>query len=241
MTCLTLIQSVCARVGLPQPNAAVTSSDQKIQQLVAFANEEGQELAARYPWSKLTVPFQFTTIAAEQQFVVSQQNLNINFIINNTIWNRTLRRPVFGPLSPQQWEQQKAMFVQGPWNQFRIIGDGLFFLPAPAAGQTCVFEYQSLNWNGGNPSERGGSLAPQYFAETWIQDADVGILDEKIMALGVIWRWKAAKGLPYAEDFAKYEKRVNDEISRDSSKAVLNMGDKYDTILPGVWVPAGSW
>jgi hypothetical protein len=38
------------------------------------------------------------------------------------------------------------------------------------------------------------------------------------MTQGVIWRWKAAKGLEYAEDYNKYERLVADQMGRDGGK-----------------------
>ena len=47
-SCLRIIQTACRRIGILAPNAAVTSTDQQIIQLVAICEEEGHELAARY-------------------------------------------------------------------------------------------------------------------------------------------------------------------------------------------------
>jgi hypothetical protein len=68
------------------------------------------------------------------------------FIVNDTIWNRTLRMPVFGPDGAQLWQQQKAMYYAGPWNQYRVRGGNILFVPVPTAGQSCYFEYVSQNW-----------------------------------------------------------------------------------------------
>ena len=72
-------------------------------------------------------------------------------------------------------------------------------------------------------------------------DADTPKHSEQLIVLGLIWRWKAAKGLDYAEDFAKYERRVVDAMGRDAGKARLFMdGTTYD-IQPVILVPRGSF
>ena len=59
--------------------------------------------------------------------------------------------------------------------------------------------------------------------------------------MGLIWRWKAAKGLDYSEDYAKYERRVTDAMGRDAGKPKLSMdGASYD-IQPVILVPRGSF
>ena len=65
MSLLSMVQTVCLEVGIPQPNAALTSNDPQILQIVALAQREGKELAA-FPvkdgaWSVLQKQYLFTT------------------------------------------------------------------------------------------------------------------------------------------------------------------------------------
>jgi hypothetical protein len=235
MSLLSLIGSVCVRVGLPRPNAAFTSVDPQVQQVVELASEEGQELAARHPWQALTREATFTTVAAEVQGTIQgMTGPDFKYVINDTIWNRSLRRPVFGPKSPADWQNLKAQFVNGPWNQYRIRGNQVLFTPQPGAGEDCYFEWQSSYWCVG--------LSGSPYADSWGADSDTSLLDERIMALGTIWRWKAAKGLEYAEDFLKYERDVQDAMARDGGKPKLNLGGGGGGDLwPVVVVPAGNW
>lgn len=233
MSVLSIVQSVCQQVGLPSPSSALGNPDQQVTTLVALLNTEGIELAARYQWQALTLQASFTTVASESQGVLATIAPGLKYILNDTIWNRTLRRPVFGPLSPQRWQQLEAMVMQGPWNQFRIRGGNLLFIPLPAAGQSCYFEYISKNWV--------LAIDGVTTRSAWLADTDSSLLDEDIMTQGLIWRWKAAKGFNYAEDYAMYERRVTNAMGRDGGKDTLNMGDiRYD-IYPGIMVPSGSW
>lgn len=252
MTCLSIIQSVCLRVGLPKPNAAITSSDTKIQQMLELLDEEGQELAARHSWQALTILDVFTTVASNVQFSFVEiptvadgsttTNANARFIVNNTIWNKSTRLPIYGCLSPQEWEMLAATSITGPYSRYRIVANSMEFIPVPVAGQTCVYEWVSTNWVRGQFTQAGVPYIPVLgTVARYGSDADLTVLDEQILALGTIWRWKAAKGLPYAEDFAKYEKRVVDAIGRDGSKPILSMGGEYCGIQPVVMVSAGSW
>lgn len=232
LTCLQIIQTVCKRIGITSPNTAFGSYDPQIIQLLAISEEEGQEQATRYPWESLQTEATFTTLATQLQGDLSTIAQGCDYIINDTIWNRTLRRPVYGPRSQADWQQQKAMQINGPFNSYRIIADQINFYPIPVAGQTCAFEYQSKNWI--TPAGGGSSSA-------WTSDTDTPKLNDQLIILGTIWRWKNAKGLDYSEDFSKYERRVLDAMGRDAVKPTLSMsGAKYD-IQPGVFVPAGSW
>jgi len=230
---LTLCQSVSVRVGLLRPNAAYTSADPQVQQIIEFANEEGQQLAARHPWQVLTNEASFATVALEPQgSILTIAGAGFKYILNETIWNRSQRRPVFGPRSPGEWQALKATFINGPWNQFRIRGNQILFTPIPAAGQSCFFEWVSARWC---------TVAAGGTSDVWLSDADTSLLDERIMGLGVVWRWKAAKGLEYAEDYAKYEREVEDAMARDGGKPRLNLNGGSNDLPTVVLVPAGNW
>lgn len=232
LSCLQIIQTACRRIGILAPNAAVGSTDPQIIQLLALSEEEGQEQADRYQWETLQQEATFTTVAAQIQTTVAAITTGFNYIVNDTIWNRTLRRPVYGPKSQQDWQQDKALQLNGPFNSFRIINDVINFYPNPVAGESCYFEYISENWI----TTSGGSASA-----IWTNDADTPKLNSNLMVLGTIWRWKQAKGLDYAEDFAKYESNILDAMGRDAGKPTLSMNGARWEIQPAILVPRGSW
>lgn len=232
MNLLQLVQSACRRIGILAPNAVMSSTDPQIIQLLELSNEEGREQAFRYPWQALQREATFTTVATQVQTALSSVTSLFSYIVNDTIWNRDLRRPVYGPNSQQDWQQAKAMQINGPFNRFRLINNEINFYPIPTAGQSCYFEYLTSGWV--LPSSGGAS-------DVWVTDTDTSLLDDDLLILGLVWRWKAAKGLTYAEDFNKYEARLMDLQNRDAGKQQLNMsGAKYE-IVPAVLIPAGSW
>lgn len=224
MTCLTLVQTAMGRLGFLKPQAVFTSQDLQVQQFLELANEEGQALAEDTNWQVLRKEATFVTVAAQSQGSLTTIAPGCQFIVNDTIWNRSLRFPVFGPLSPQQWQQQAAMFYQGPWNQFRVMNDTINFIPTPPAGQNCAFEYVSRNWTTSN-------------AETFQSDTDASLFDEKLMVLGLIWRFRSAKGLDYQADLTKYQRRMANLRDRETPKPILDMGGD---IFDGVGIPVGN-
>lgn len=233
MSLLTLTQQVCRRIGINAPAGVSASSDPQIIQLMALANEEGQDLATRYPWQALQNESTFTTVATESQGAITTLAASdFRYVLNDIMWDRTLLRPVFGPLAPQQWQELKARNVTGPYCQFRIRGGLLRFIPTPVAGDTVAFEWISKNWV---TVSAGGTSA------TWTADADTGLIDEEAMQQGLIWRWKSAKGLAYEEDFAKYERTVADLMARDGGKPILDMGGATGYWPAGIFVSLGSW
>jgi hypothetical protein len=232
MSLLTIIQDVTVRLGLTKPGSAFSSSDPQIQQLIGLLNEEGSALQNRCRWQTLQTEATFTTLAAQLQGNINTIAPGFIDIINDTIWNRSLRRPVFGPLTPPQWQQIQAQTLQGPWNQFRIRNNQLLVIPAPIAGQNCFFEFNSKNWVTDNQSVKW---------DHFTADDNTVAFDEEVMKLGLRWRWRAEKGFEYAQIFDDYERRVNDLIARDSGKQRLNASGNSFDLYPGIVVASGSW
>lgn len=233
MSLLTIIQDACVEVGLPEPNAAASSTDENIIRLVGLANREGKSLARRYAWSRLTQEATHTTLAAESQGLMTAiAGADFGWIKNDTLFDRTNNRPIY-PADDVSWQQMKANGITGPYNQIRIRGGYLIAIPTPTAGHTWAFEWVSKNWC--ESSTGTGQSA-------WAADTDVGRLDEELMTLGLIWRWKANQGLEYAEDFRNYEMAVTDAMARDGAKSRLVMrGNRGTEFITRKSVSEGSW
>ncbi len=233
-TCLQIIQRVCKMIGLLPPNTAVGSVDPQIMQLLAISEEEGNQLVTRGNWTALQFESVFTTVATEIQGSMDTLAPGFLYMVNDTIWNRDQGVPVFGPVSQQDYQQLKSQVFTGPFNQYRIINNNLHYIPTPAAGMECSFEYIGENWI----STPTRSPITSRF---WQTDTDTPLLKDDLIVLGTIWRWKQVKGLDYAEDFNKYERAVMDALNRDGSKQQLSMEGTTEYFAPTVLVPVGSW
>lgn len=223
MNVLQMVRSVCGAIGLQQPNSLIGSTDLQVIQLRELLNKEGSELGARSSsgWQALVREATFTTVATEIQgsltTIMGATNA-YRHILNETIWNRTRQQPVFGPRGPSAWQGFKAFTFAGPYPEYRIRGASLLFLPVPAAGETCAFEYVSKNWLTSSDGTTQSSIV--------VHDEDVPALDDEILMAGLHWRWLKAKGLDYAEEFSAYERRVVDALARDGTKARLSLDNR---------------
>lgn len=235
---LTIVSDACRRIGLVAPNTATGSTDLQVQQLVALANEEGRELANRYPWTALINEATFVSVALEDQGAINptivSTALGLKYIINDTIWNRSSRYPLAGPTTPSRWQAEKAFGISGPYSRYRIRGGHLLMTPAPGAGLTMAFEYMSENW----VLDATGLTSRDGFT----MDDDYPVLDSNIVTQGVVWRFKQAKGLEYSQDFSKYENMVADAMARDGTKPIVSMeGQTSSNFQPWVTIPLTDW
>lgn len=223
-----MIKDVSIKIGLDQPASVIGNSSQEVLELLAFANEEGRELTRRGNWQILTKEHTFNSLAAEQQ---AAQPSDFNHFIDETFWNRSRRIQFTGPVTSQEWQFIKATTSSQITNTFRFRGGRILLSPVPPAGEVMAYEYISKNWC------QKEDLTPQC---CWENDSDTGILDENIMGLGVLVRFKMAKGLPYSEDLAKYETQVKIALGIDAPKKTVRLSGGED-FSPSVGVPDGNW
>ncbi|MGO4125718.1 hypothetical protein AB4Z01_15055 [Inquilinus sp. YAF38] len=216
MSLLTIVQDVALEVGVTPPSAVVGSPDLQVRQLQRIMQKEAAELAKRSNWTRLILPFEFTTVAGMPQPGALPAEMN-RFSPGRAMWRIDMFRPVLGPLTPEEWAAAISRPVSpGLWGYWRVIGEDLNIYPAPAAGQTVRGEVVSANWciHAGDPVTYG---------DRWTADDDTARLDEELMTLGGIWRWRQTKGLDYAEDMATYERQVEQAAARNGGMKDINM------------------
>lgn len=226
MTALTIIQKVCTLPGLTAPTVVFASTDAQIIQLRSLMNEELVELARDHAWTVLTLEKTFSTVAAAIQ--TNSVPTDFDWYVNETMWNRTTRVKLGGPVSPEEWQTYQAISLLSiPQAVFRFRGGNLLFYPTPAAGQTVAYEYLTNIRVSGSKTE-------------FTADTDTCLLDEQVITLGTRWRFLKAKGFDYAEDFRTYELMKAKAIARDGGARKSFIGGSPRN----PWnanIPDGSW
>lgn len=236
MALLGMIQDVCDDIGLNRPVQIVGSTDAQIKQMLQIANREGRSLAARTQWKSMVRENTFTLALSKNQGVVNGTvvtDSDFDYPINETMWNRTTTLPILGPLDAREYQTLQAFPVTGPYQQFRFQGGHLYIDPIPTSADTVAFEYMSTSW-----CESSGGTGQS----EWLDDTDVGLLDEELMKLGITWRWYQRKGLEYQEDYMEYERRVINAIGREGGAPIKRL-DSHDRDYrqAGIVIPIGSW
>ena len=197
MTLLTIVQDAARGIGIPVPTTVIGNNDDNVARLLRFVTQEGQELVDGFDWTMLQKERTFSALAQEAQ----TNALPSDFMrfIDHTFFNRTRKREVIGPLTPQEWQQQVSLTATVVVDAFRVRGADILVVPNPQAADVLAFEYVSKNWIDTDPVD--GTADSDVFGH----NADAPVLDEPLLTLGAIWRYKASKGFDYAEDFRSYE------------------------------------
>lgn len=241
MTLLATVQRFYRRTNLGSlPTVVLGSTDQQVLQVLALLEEEGNELAGRGDWQRITYEATHTTVATESQGAIetiavsndTTRNAKYRYPKHNTIWDRTENLPI-QIIDGPGWQAEKGFASTSPRYRARIREGDLIVTPTPPAGNTWAFEYVSWHWI----ENTGGTVTYQYFNA----DTDVILLPEPIILMGLRWRWKKEKGFDYQEDFMSYERLVADELGRQGIKRTLHADAMEKESIPGIVVSQGSW
>ncbi len=85
------------------------------------------------------------------------------------------------------------------------------------------------------------AVPPAPYKAYWTLDTDTCTLGDPIVLKWLAWKWPAAKGFEYAEEFNAYERMVQSLLSRDDAPTRIDMSGSCNDLRPGIWVPAGNW
>lgn len=230
MTLLTLVQGASRKVGQAPPTAVVGQTDETTQRMLALAQDEGRELASYGDWRVLRKEKTFTTAATEDQAGQTPIPTDLDAFIDDTFWNRSARRRLYGPMTVDEWQAYKSQSSSPVTDGFYLRGTSWLMMPVPLAGQTIAYEYRSKNWCQSNvPAGQ----------DKWLADTDTGILSEVLMELGLVWRYKQSRGLDWQTDYDKYMFQVQTRLAKDQPRRTISMVDcGYHPILSA---PEGSW
>lgn len=235
MTLLSIVECASDIIGVPRPSAVITSTDQTVRTMLALLNREGQNLAKLRNtwgggWTILEKEHTFTVTDADEDYAFPS---DFGELIFDTAWNRTTFFELRGSLSPQEWQISRSGLVASPALRLRYRikrasgSTREFFLdPIPTAtGDTVVYEYLSNAWV--------SNAAGDTFSTKFAADTDVGLLDENLLEMGLIWRFKAAKGLAFAADLAEYEIERDKLIGNDPGATKLFVARRRFRLPPG--------
>jgi hypothetical protein len=206
-------------IGIPQPASIINNTDPSVLQLLRAANRTGKRLVTRHGWEAITKEGSFTALAAESQGTLTGIASDWNRFKNNTMYDRTSKWKISGPITDTQWQRLNASTSSGVRHWFRIRGGKIIIWPTMTAGHSIYFEYVSKLW-----VDSGTGATPAVpDAAAFGNDANTIAFDEELMTLGIIWRFLKGKGLPYTEQKAEYETELGDQIMQDGAKAVINL------------------
>jgi hypothetical protein len=171
---------------------------------------------------------QFATSSDNLEYIFSQiayslpsdyENLipNTYYQLNNTAWWST------------QLTTQQAAFIQANnglvptpyFNRFRIVGDNIIIDPYPTSNLPYSLLYTSNGWVVDADDNT-------IFKNKFTKDDDQVLIDDDLLTLSVIWRFRASQGASYDEDYQIYSRKLERLSARDGGGAgILDLSNSY--------------
>lgn len=217
MSLLSVVQNAMVMCSQPVPRQVFSSTDDTVMQFQALLYVAGRDLIKRHDWSTLLVTETFTCAATNEQTGYPAANFD-RMARGVDMWNTSSDWPIHGPVNANEWSELVVRTVTTLPQYWRLIG-GVLNIYAPVAGNTIRYEYVSKNWifNTGDLAD-GGRTPTQVTAgstATFTSDVNDFLVPENLLELGLVWRWKQAKQLDYAEDMRTYEIALKDAVDSD--------------------------
>ena len=232
MNLLELVQRFCVRTALPSPSRVLPGGDEQSLQIVGLLDEVLQLCVEDYNWQVLTEEAVFQSQAGQSQGSLSQLAPGFQHMLSETIYDRTRRLPIWGPRDATSWQAMEALPFAGPFYQFRIRGGELLVFPDMEAGAELAFEYYS---------DRAVVSTDNSRKSFFSADTDTCLLPASLLLLGLRWKWKEEKGLPYAENRLQWDEALASAKRQDKAPGNLSLNGGQRAPQPGIFVPAGNW
>lgn len=206
---LNPIKSAILRVSGVVVQEVFASTDQIAVEMVDLANDVAAEIAKSHDWRVLTKVHQVVGDGSQAYPLPTgyDRMVSASSIDDSASW--------FWGYEPFDSVNDWMRYVSGAYSiqspgGWLIIGGEFNFYPAPNG--TAQFPYVSNQW----ARDDSGTLASAFMADT-----DTFLLDDRLLTLGLVWRWLHQKNLEYSEDLATYEIALAREQSRDKGARVL--------------------
>lgn len=213
MTILSVIQDASKFIGIPAPDAVFSSTVREHVELASIAQEMAERIANGHDWQLFSTIETITGDGSSEAFSLPTDYDRM--LVKASVWSSSLETALSPITSLDKWlelDVQSFDFVVNAWT---IYGGQMNIKPALATGVTAKYYYQSNLIVA--PASGSNKVA-------FTADDDSFRLDERLLKLGIIWRWKEQKGQSYAEPMADYEELKERLVARDRGSRMMRIG-----------------
>ena len=228
MTLLSIVQDAADEAGFDRPDTVIGNTDAR--QYLRLLNREG-EVLSKWQWQQLVKEHTFTLVTSDQDYSLPA---DYRYMIPSTQWNRDDKRGIIWITSEEFQFFKGWTTVNGLNLRARLRNNEFEFeqvIVAGDNGKTIAFEYMSKYW-----TETVAGVAKQKFAA----DDDVALLNEEVLTMGLVWRFRKAKGLDFQTELLEYHAEVKKVKAQNKASRKLNMTDNLKHYL-GVNTPEGNY
>jgi hypothetical protein len=223
MTLLSVVKDVCAAVGVAVPQSVFSgiTGNRTMTEMLSLANEAAQTIAYdTRDWTRFK-----KTCTLVGDGIKTGFDLPVDYkrmTLTSNVWRSTSSlQPMMFVADADEWLNRRHYGWYSAWGEWTMMGGQIVIYPVLPAGQTAYFIYIHKNCV---------ALASGGYSDAFLADGDSFALDERLLKLNMIWRWKSAKGAAYAEDMGTYGDALNSISGRDTPAPIL-VGRKTSSLI----------
>ena len=199
-----------------KPASLFSSTEPFAMELAELATDVAVDIAEAHDWRALqvlaTVPGDATTIAFD--LPGGYDRMLKPGKVHSLNWKTANFRPV---KDEDEWIYIQDNAITGTPGSWIILGGQFQVFPAMAVGEVARFYYISNKIVAVGAGSVGSKAA-------FTVDSDTFVLPERLLTLGLIWRWRSQKRMEYAEDMANYEVALSHAIAKDKGRSMIVVG-----------------
>ncbi|MEJ5081053.1 phage adaptor protein [Ochrobactrum sp. MYb379] len=217
-TVAELMNRAARECKIKAPGAWVPAMGLSHAELKDFLLETVEELIERLDWPDPTTKDLIITGTGVEKYDLPSDFSRLtrdDFAVYETTTTRRAGIPV---TSNGGWTFLKQHGSAAGNRYYRLSGiDGAFkigFYRPLEANQSLTVSYVSKNWN-----SVGGVGSSE-----WTNEEAVLLFPRDLVQIGIVWRFRRAKGLPYADRLNEYEGRLSRLINDARGVRTINFG-----------------
>lgn len=227
MTILDAMQSASIRLVGRKPSVFFSSQGQFELEITNLANEVALDCIASDDWQALTkihpIAGDGTTEAFDFPADYDRQLLNTDVQdLTNWAWGYEHISNI------NDFMYRRARGFEPYPGAWIIYGNQFQFYPAPVTGNTATFPYVSKYY-----AKSAAGTAKGAFDT----DTDTFLLPERLLTLGLVWRWREMKKLDYTGDMEAFQKCIDELSARDKGSQIIRGGSRWRGINASVAYP----
>lgn len=211
------MQAASLRLVGYRPSVFFSSSQQFEQELTGLANEVAQDCLASEEWQALTKIFNISADGVTEDFdFPSDYDRQLLYADIQDLTNWSWGYEHITDINDYAYRKARGFEpFPGAWI---IYGGQFHFTPAPTAGNSASFPYLSKNY----AVSSNGTAKAEFTA-----DDDAFILPERLLTLGLIWRWRENKKMDSTGDQEQFAKCIDELMSRDKGSRIIRGGGRW--------------
>lgn len=226
-TVAEVMNKVARECRVSAPNSWITATTLTYMELKDLLQETVDELLERVDWpDPITKDTTITGTGVETYALPADfKRLTRDEL---TVYEETTTRRAGIPVSSRgAWTHLQQIGSADGNRYYRTSGDEeagfeISFFQTPATGDSIIASYVSKNWL---------TIASVEGAD-WSDEAATLLLPRRLIELGVVWRFRRRKGLPYLDRYNEYEGIIARQANDKKGIRSIRFGDDADQPLP---------